>query len=189
MKEIILITTITIIILLFLYIILIYNGLVRLRNNINKAWANIDVLLKKRHNELPNLVNTVKGYMQHEKQTMQDITKARTDYLNSNNLNDLANANNELSSALKSLFAVSENYPDLKASDNFLNLQNRITELEHKISDRREYYNDSVNNYNIRIQSIPDILIAKLFDFNKYTLFQTKEEERQNVKISTYLGG
>ena len=143
---------------IFVYLITIYNSLVRLKNDIDKAWANIDVLLKQRHDELPKLIETCKGYMQYEQKTFQLITEARTAYMKAGSVAEKAQADNMISGALKSLFAVSENYPDLKANNNFMQLQKRISELEEKIADRREFFNDDVNTYNIRIQQFPDVI-------------------------------
>ncbi|HUX11052.1 MAG TPA: LemA family protein, partial [Terriglobia bacterium] len=137
------------------YTVSIYNSLVRLKNDIDKAWANIDVLLKERHDELPKLIDTCKGYMQYEQKTFQLVTEARSAYQKATTVPEKAQADNMMTGALKSLFAVSENYPELKADNNFMQLQGRITELEERIADRREFFNDSVNTYNIRIQQIP----------------------------------
>ena len=136
---------------LVIYFITIYNSLVRLRNDIDKSWANIDVLLKQRHDELPKLIETCKGYMQYEQKTFQLITEARTAFLKAGSVAEKAQADNLVTGALKSLFAVAENYPELKANNNFMQLQKRISELEERIADRREYFNDDVNTYNIRI--------------------------------------
>src|SRR5512137_613899 len=127
----------------------IYNSLVRLRNDIKKSWANIDVLLKQRTDELPKLIASVKGYMKHEKGLLENITKARTAFLSATTMDAKAKADSVISGALKSLFAVAENYPNLKANENFIQLQQRISGLENEIADRREFYNDSVNTFNI----------------------------------------
>ena len=128
----------------------VYNGFVILKNNITKSWANIDVLLKQRSDELPKLINSVKGYIKHEKQTLSELAKARTVFLKAKTMGDKAAADNRISSALKSIFAVAESYPNLKASKNFKQLQDRISGLENELADRREFYNDSVNTYNIK---------------------------------------
>ena len=138
----------------------VYNGFVILKNNITKSWANIDVLLKQRSDELPKLINSVKGYIKHEKQTLSELAKARTVFLKAKTMGDKAAADNRISSALKSIFAVAESYPNLKASKNFKQLQDRISGLENELADRREFYNDSVNTYNIRRESFPDMAIA-----------------------------
>jgi LemA protein len=165
------------------YLVTIYNSLVRLRNNIDKAWANIDVLLKQRHDELPKLIETCKGYMQYEQMTLQLVVEARNAYQKAGSVPEKAQADNLLSGALKTLFAVAENYPDLKANRNFTQLQNRITELEEKIADRREFFNDDVNTYNIRIQEIPDALLAWLMHLERKELFKVAEEDRRDVEV------
>src|SRR5437016_2443367 len=149
---------------LAIYFITIYNSLVRLKNDIGKAWANIDVLLKQRHDELPKLIETCKGYMQYEQKTFQMVVEARNAYQKAATVQDKAQADNMVTGALKTLFAVAENYPELKANNNFQQLQARITELEEKIADRREYFNDSVNTYNIRIQQVPDVIVARMMN-------------------------
>jgi len=168
---------------IFAYLITIYNSLVRLKNDIDKAWANIDVLLKQRHDELPKLIETCKGYMQYEQKTFQLITEARTAFMRAGSVGEKAAADNMISGALKSLFAVSENYPDLKANNNFMQLQKRISELEEKIADRREFFNDDVNTYNIRIQQLPDVFIAGLMHLQHRDLFKVTEEDRQDVDV------
>ncbi len=167
----------------FAYFITIYNSLVRLKNDIDKAWANIDVLLKQRHDELPKLIETCKGYMQYEQKTFQLITEARTAFMKAGSVAEKAQADNMITGALKSLFAVSENYPDLKANNNFMQLQKRISELEEKIADRREFFNDDVNTYNIRIQQVPDVFIAGMMHLQRRDLFKVTEEDRQDVDV------
>jgi len=167
----------------FIYFITIYNSLVRLKNDIDKAWANIDVLLKQRHDELPKLIETCKGYMQYEQKTFQLITEARTSFMKANTVAEKAQADNMISGALKSLFAVSENYPDLKANNNFMQLQKRISELEERIADRREFFNDDVNTYNIRIQQLPDVFVAKMLSLQRRDLFKVSEEDRRDVEV------
>lgn len=166
-------------------LLLMYNSLVRLKNNIKKSWANIDVLLKQRSDEVPNLIASVKGYMDHERSTLEALTKARTDLLQASTLTKKAVADNRITQALKTIFAVAENYPTLKANENFLKLQNRITTLENELADRREFYNDSVNLYNIRIHSIPDVLVARMMNFTDEDLFKATDEDKTvvNVKI------
>jgi len=166
-----------------IYFITIYNSLVRLRNDIDKAWANIDVLLKQRHDELPKLIDTCKGYMQYEQKTFQLITEARTAFMKAGSVGEKAQADNLLSGALKSLFAVAENYPELKANNNFMQLQGRISELEEKIADRREFFNDDVNTYNIRIQQLPDVFIANMMSLQRKDLFKVAEEDRRDVEV------
>lgn len=165
------------------YIILVFNNLVRLKNNIHKSWSNIDVLLKQRSDELPNLVNAVKGYMKHEKNVLLELTKARTEMLRAQTLSQKARADNVISNALKTIFAVAEDYPKLRANENFMQLQQRISGLENEIADRREFYNDSVTNYNIRIQSIPDVIIAGMLGYAEEQLFKAMEEEKKVVNV------
>ncbi len=168
---------------IFVYLITIYNSLIRLKNDIDKAWANIDVLLKQRHDELPKLIETCKGYMQYEQKTFQLITEARTAYMKAGSVGEKAQADNMITGALKSLFAVSENYPDLKANNNFMQLQKRISELEEKIADRREFFNDDVNTFNIRIQQFPDVILAGMMRLQHHDLFKVAEEDRQDVEV------
>ena len=168
---------------ILVFIIIIYNRFISLNNNIKRDWANINVSLKQRSNELPNLINIVKGYMKYEKTTLETITKARS-YLNqTEDVNKKAAASEIISESIKSLFAVVENYPDLKAQENFSHLQNRITALENEIADRREYYNECVTIYNIRIKSFPDLIIAKIINANEKRLFQATDEEKKEVKL------
>jgi LemA protein len=165
------------------YLITIYNSLVRLRNNIDKAWSNIDVLLKQRHDELPKLIETCKGYMQYEQKTLQAVTEARTAFLKANTVTEKAQADTVVTGALKSLFAVAENYPDLKANSSFTQLQGRISDLEEKIADRREFFNDDVNTYNIRIQQLPDVFIARMTGMQHKDLFKVADEDRADVEV------
>ena len=168
---------------IFIYLITIYNSLVRLKNDINKSWSNIDVLLKQRHDELPKLIETCKGYMQYEQKTFQMITEARTAFMRASSVGQKAQADNMISGALKSLFAVAENYPELKANNNFLQLQKRISELEERIADRREFFNDTTNTFNIRIAQLPDVFIAKMLSLEPRDLFKVSEEERRDVEM------
>ena len=172
------------IIAIVLYFVIIFNSLIMLKNNIKKSWANIDVLLKQRSDELPKLIASVKGYMKHEKKTLETLTKARTSFLKAGSMQEKAAADNVISGALKTIFAVAENYPNLKANESFLNLQNRISGIENELADRREFYNDSVNTYNIRIQSIPDLFIARTLGYIDEQMFKVAEKNRQDVKVS-----
>jgi LemA protein len=167
-----------------IYLVIIYNELVRLRNDVNRAWANIDVLLKQRHDEIPNLVETVKGYMQHEQQTLLAVTQARAAFINAATVGQKAQADLRLTGALRGLFAVAENYPQLRANENFLRLQNRISELEERIADRREFFNDDVNTYNTRIQQIPDVFLANLMKLQPREMFKVSEEERRAIEVT-----
>ena len=169
---------------LVIYFITIYNSLVRLRNDIDKSWANIDVLLKQRHDELPKLIETCKGYMQYEQKTLQAVTEARTAYMRASTPTEKAQADNMVSGALKTLFAVAEKYPDLKANANFMQLQGRITELEEKIAAQRSRYNEDVNVFNIRIAQIPANIVAGFMRLQPHALFQVAEADREDVKVS-----
>src|SRR5260370_31007559 len=166
---------------LLVYFVGIYNGLVGLRENIKEAWANIDVLLKQRHDELPKLIDTCKGYMRYEQQTLQMIVEARNGYQRAGTVPETAAADNLLSTALSSLFAVAENYPELKADNNFMQLQNRISELEERIADRREFFNDDVSTYNTRIAQLPDVFIAQMMNLRRRELVKAAEEDRRDV--------
>ncbi len=168
---------------LLLYFVVLYNSLVRLKSDIDRAWSNIDVLLKQRHDELPKLVETCKGYMQFEQKTFQAITEARSAYQRATTFEGKAQADGALTGALKNLFAVAENYPDLKANANFMQLQGRITDIEEKVADRREFFNDEVNTYNIRIQQFPDVLIANMMKLQQRTLFKVPESDRADVEV------
>ena len=166
-----------------LYFVSIYNILIRLRNNIKKSWANIDVLLKQRNNELPKLVDSVKGYMKYEQNVLKELTMARTSFLHAKNLSQKAAANENIVSALKTIFAVAENYPRLKANTTFIQLQERISMLENQIADRREFYNDSINEYNIRIQSFPDMFVANAMNLKPEQMFRVEEKDKEDVQI------
>ena len=166
------------------YTVILYNELVRLRNDNDRAWANIDVLLKQRHDEIPNLVETVKGYMQHEQQTLLAVTQARAASMNAASIGQKATADLQMTGALHTLFAVAENYPQLKANENFLKLQSRITELEERIADRREFFNDDVNTYNTRIGQIPDVFIASFLSLKPRAFFKVSDGERKLVEVS-----
>jgi len=182
--EIIIGVIILLIVLVFIgYLVSIYNSFVRLRNNIKKSWANINVLLKQRSDELPKLVASVKGYMKHEKTLLTQLTKARTQFLNATTMSQKAAADNIISGALKSLFAVAENYPNLKANENFMQLQDRISGLENELADRREFYNDSVNTYNIRMESFPDMFVARMMHLKQESMFQVAEKDMKDVEI------
>jgi LemA protein len=166
------------------YMVTIYNGLVGLKNNIDKAWSNIDVLLKQRFDELPKLIKVCEGYMQHEQKTLEAVVKARSMVQQAGSDKDRMKAQNALTDTLRSLFMVVERYPDLKADTAFQNLGLRISEIEDMIADRREFYNDSVNLYNIRIAQFPDVLIARSFNFTGRTLWQIDPAHRRDVEVS-----
>ena len=165
------------------YAVILYNELVRLRNDNDRAWANIDVLLKQRHDEIPNLVETVKGYMQHEQQTLLAVTEARAASMNAASIGQKAQADLQVTGALRGLFAVAENYPQLKADQNFLKLQSRITELEERIADRREFFNDNVNTYNTRIGQIPEVFVASFLSLKPRSMFKVSEDDRRFIEV------
>lgn len=166
-----------------IFIIGLYNSLIRLNNRVKEAFSDIDVQLKRRYDLIPNLVETVKGYMQHEAQTLEKVTSARTQAMNAGTLNERAKAENQLSETLKSLFAVSENYPDLKASANFLQLQDEISDTENKIQAARRFYNGQVRDFNTKIEIFPNNIFSSILKFTKYEFFGALEEERKNVEV------
>lgn len=166
------------------YFVMIYNGLVTVKNNVDKAWANIDVLLKQRHDELPNLIEVCKGYMKYEGDTLQRVTQARNQFAQAATVSQKTEASAALSSAVGRLIATAENYPDLKANASFMQLQGRITELESEIADRREFYNDSVNTYNTRIQEMPDAVLAGPMNLHPRQMFQVAAQDKEPVKVT-----
>lgn len=170
-----------------IYFIITYNSLVSIKNNVSKAWANIDVLLKQRHDELPKLIDVCKAYMQHEQETLEKVVQARSGVNKMRQLQDLAGfslAESSLQTSLGGLFAVAENYPDLKADQSFNALQSRITGLENAIADRREFYNDSVNVNNVRIKQFPDLVVAHLFRFKLFDLLSFAPEELADIDVN-----
>ena len=161
----------------------VYNGLIQVKENIKKSWANIDVLLMQRSDEIPKLIKVLKSFVKHEKKMFDNILDARTSYLGANSVSEKADADNQMSEALKSVFALSEAYPELGSNDNFLKLQERISGLENEIADRRELYNESVNNYNIRIQSLPDMFIANTLGLPQEVMFKVDENKKKDIDI------
>jgi len=161
-----------------------YNGLVKRRNQVDNAWSQIDVQLKRRHDLIPNLVETVKGYAAHERGTFEAVTNARANAINAQTPAQQAQAENVLTGALKSLFAVAEAYPDLKANQNFLNLQEELTSAEDRVAYARQYYNDSVNSYNTQIQKFPTNLLAGMFHFEKRDFFDAAPEDTETPQVS-----
>lgn len=157
----------------------VYNNLIMLKNNASKAFANIDVLLKQRADEIPNLVTIVKASAKYEQETLQKLTELRTRYINSNNIDEKVEISNEIGSSLKTLFAVSENYPALKANASFMQLQTRISQMEDNIADRREFYNESINMYNIGIAEFPNIILAKLLSYKERNMLYISDEEKK----------
>ena len=171
----------------FIYCIMTYNSLVSIKNNVEKAWANIDVLLKQRNDELPKLIDTCKVYMAHESQTLEKVISARMGVDAARETHDVAGlskAESAMTSSLGGLFAVAEAYPDLKADQTFINLQQRITGLENQIADRREFYNDSVNNNNVRIAQFPDLIVASIFQFERKEMLKFASAELKDIDVS-----
>ena len=171
-------------IVLIAYVVGLYNMLVRLANNIDKAWSNIDVILKQRHDELPKLVQVCNSYMTHERETLESVTKARNAYSAGLNIDDKAQAENQIVGALGKLFAVAEQYPDLKANQEFSAIQQRISALESTIADRREFYNDSANLYNIAIAQIPTLWVAEEIGFTARPLLTVAPSDRKDVPLA-----
>ncbi len=167
---------------LVLAVMLLYNSLVRLRLRVENAWAQIDVQLKRRYDLIPNLVSTVKGYMKHEKGVLEEVTKARASLMTGSTA-DKAKANNQITEALKSIFAVAESYPQLKANENFKLLQEELSGTESKIAYSRQFYNDSVMDYNQAIKTFPRNIFAGMFNFGDKEFFETSGEEKKNVKV------
>ena len=167
-----------------IYAIGLYNNLVRLSNNIDKAWSNIDVVLKQRRDELPKLVDVCNSYMKHERDTLEGVTTARSAYSRSHSVEEKAQAENQITQALGRLFAVAEQYPDLKANQEFLTVQQRISALESTIADRREFYNESVNLYNIRIEQVPAIWVAQQVGYRTRPLLTVSSSDREDVRLA-----
>ena len=172
-----------IVVLLILYVIGTYNNLVGLRNKVKDQWAQIDVQLKRRFDLIPNLVETVKGYASHEKDTLEAVVKARNEYLSSDTPEGKIAANNDLNKVVTKLFALAESYPELKADTSFRELQTTLTETEDKISYARQFYNDVVMKYNNKVEVFPSNIVAGLFGFKTSAYFNATEEERENVKV------
>jgi LemA protein len=158
-----------------------YNGLVRLRNHVKNAWAQIEVQLKRRHDLIPNLVETAKGYMKHEKEVLENVTKARQQAVDVSGVKNQAEAENFLSQTLRSLFAVAENYPDLKANQNMLALQEELSSTENKISFSRQHYNDSAMRFNTKVESFPTNVIAGMFNFEQAEFFEIEDAAERAV--------
>lgn len=166
-----------------IYVLALYNGLVTLRVRIKEAWSGIEVQLKRRSSLIPNLIETVKGYAKHEKSVFENVTRARSAMLSAKNPRQAAAAENMLAGALKTLFAVAEDYPDLKASDNFKELQKELSDTETKIAASRQFYNSNVMEYNTKIQVFPSMLIARLFNFQKEDFFEADEAAKEEIKV------
>jgi LemA protein len=178
-----LIIILVIVVLVGLYAIFSYNGLVSLRNRIENAWAQIDVQLKRRYDLIPNLVETVKGYAAHERETLDAVIEARNAGMNASGPHDQAEAENQITGALKSLFALSEAYPDLKANQNFAQLQEELTGTEGRIAYARQFYNDTVYRYNTKIQSFPSNVLANAFRFSEREYFEADDESRGPTQV------
>lgn len=174
---------IVVIILLAFYFIATYNSLVVLKARIQEALSGIDVQLKRRADLIPNLVETVKGYVKHEKEVFENVTKARTALMSAQTLSEKAEANNQVTAALKSLFAVAEAYPDLKAAANFQDLQRQLEDTEDKVAYARQFYNGNVLDYNAKVQMFPSNILANMFGFKPFDYFAATEEERKNVQV------
>lgn len=172
-----------VVVLIVLYVISTYNTLVKLRNKVKDQWSQIDVQLKRRCDLIPNLVETVKGYAGHEKSTLEDVIKARNTFVAASTPEDEMKASGEITQALNKLFALSEAYPELKANENFLSLQNDLKEVEEKISYARQFYNDNVMNYKNKIEMFPTNIIAGIFGFKPEAFFEASAEERKNVEV------
>ncbi|HLD10450.1 MAG TPA: LemA family protein [Candidatus Nanoarchaeia archaeon] len=168
---------------LVLVVIWLFNSLIRLKNQVENAWAQIDVQLKRRADLIPNLIETVKGYMKHEKEVLENVTKARTSLMNAKGVEGKAKADNMLEGTLKTLFAVSENYPQLRANENFIQLQEELTGTENKISYARQHYNDMVMELNTKIQVFPSSIIAGIMNFKEKEMFEATDEEKKNIKV------
>ncbi|HUI47146.1 MAG TPA: LemA family protein [Acidimicrobiia bacterium] len=176
---------VVIVVLAVLFFIFAFNGAVRLRNRVDSAWSQISVQLLRRHDLIPNLIETVKGYAAHEKSTLEAVTAARTSAVQAQQAGPAqqAQAENVLTGALRQLFALSENYPDLKANQNFLNLQEELTSTEDRIAYARQFYNDSVQGYNTKIQTFPTVLIAGMFNFQKREFFEAEQGSTEVPKV------
>jgi LemA protein len=166
------------------FVIGVYNSLIKLRNRTDEAWSDIDVQLKRRYDLIPNLVETVKGYAKHEDKVFNDVTEARSKAINAQGVENQAQAENMLSGTLKSLFAVAENYPQLKANENFMKLQEELSDTENKIQAARRFYNGNVRDFNTKLEVFPNNVIAGFFTFKKYDFFELEnEEQRKNVEV------
>jgi len=172
-----------IVVIVALWIIAAYNGLVTLKNRAKEAWSDIDVQLKRRYDLIPNLVETVKGYAAHEKELFEKVTQARSAAISAKGMQQKVEAENQLSNTLKSLFAVAESYPDLKASNNFLELQRELSDTENKIQAARRFYNTNVRDFNIKVESFPSNVVANIFNFNQMELFEAESSEKEPVNV------
>lgn len=181
---IVLIVVAVLVVLLVVLLWVSYNSLVTLRQRVRESWSGIDVQLKRRASLIPNLVETVKGYAAHERELLENVTKARAALLSAETPHDAAQADNMLTGTLRSLFAVSENYPDLKANQNFLELQRELSDTESKIAYARQFYNTNVRDYNTKIETFPNVVLARQFGFQSEDYFEAEEEAREDVSVS-----
>lgn len=174
---------IAVIIIIVLWLLVTFNTLVTLRNRVREAWSQIDVQLKRRSSLIPNLVEAVKAYVKHEKGVLTEVTKARTALMGAKNPHEAADADNMLTGALKSLFAVAENYPNLKASENFIKLQDELSDTETKVAASRQFYNTNVLDLNNSLETIPSAWVGSMFGFTKEDFFKATEEEKEDIKV------
>lgn len=172
-----------VVVLLIIYVISTYNGLVRLRNNVKDQWSQIDVLLKRRADLIPNLVETIKGYAKHENETLEAVISARNKAVSATTTEEEIKANGELTNALSRLFAVAESYPDLKANTNFMDLQSNLRETEDKIAYARQFYNDAVLKYKNKLEMFPSNIVASIFGFKPEAFFEATEQEKETPKV------
>ncbi len=177
------IVIVVIVVLILIWAIATYNSLIDFRNRVRDAWSQIDVQLKRRFDLIPNLVETVKGYAKHESETLEEVIQARNHYMTANLPEDQLKADGELTNAINKLFALAENYPDLKANQNFQELQRELQQTEDKIAIARQFYNDIVMQYNNKIEMVPSNIIAGLFKFKQEKFFEANEKEKENVKV------
>lgn len=179
----ILIAVLVLIGLVVVWVIFLFNGLIKLKNRVEEAWSDIDVQLKRRYDLIPNLIETVKGFAKQEREVLENVTEARTRAMGAQDTKDQVEAENMLSDTLKSLFAVSENYPDLKSNENFLELQRELSDTENKIQAARRFYNGNVRDFNTKIQTFPNNMIAGTLQFKEKEFFEAGEEEKKNIDI------
>jgi len=172
-----------VIVLVILWLITVYNSLIKLKNRVKEAWSDIDVQLKRRYDLIPNLIETVKGYASHEKETLENVIKARNLAMQTQDPKAKADTESALSATLKSIFALSESYPDLKANQNFLKLQDELSDTENKIQAARRFYNTNVRDFNTKIQVFPTNIIANILKFTAYDFFEASADEKQNVEV------
>lgn len=178
-----LIVIIVVVVLLIVFIASVYNSLVQLRNRVKDQWSQIDVQLKRRFDLIPNLVETVKGYTKHESETLEGVVKARNSYVTAETPEQAMKADGELTQAISKLFALTESYPDLKANTNFMQMQEELQQTENKIASARQFYNDTVLQYNNKVQMVPSNIVAGIFNFKAEAFFEAADSERENVKV------